>query len=489
MSGVFESCLRGLLRPTVINAATMMLREAAPGVVKSYDAAVSVVLDGLAAGLANPAKRGSITVFVAKSGVACSLADIGSLLNPGVTPPAVAAGNHLLDLLFGDRVGAIANQIGRSSGVKSSSAYILLSLTASAATGELSRRLNHERISAARMVRLLDDQQPATLSLARLRRPSAAPVDGSSGTGRTGRPAAATRSAAGVTRAMALWTIMLSLASVLGFVLLNAIVAGPAVVAGVPGPVARVETASVQTGPVPSGATPAEMDARRWPMPAPSSSALASTLPVKLEGPQHAGDEITAPEPRPSPAAPSVRTTATASADQARSMIRPVDAEPVAEGRIALNSLAVTSLTVRAAEAAGGVEASVEDRLIAYIEEAAAADATRWFDFDGIKFKAGSAALTEGSSGQIELLVEILAAFPQVGLVIGGHTDDQGNPGHNKTLSEGRARAVVAALVKRGVPPPRLKASGFGAERPIADNATAVGRARNRRIAVAVSSK
>jgi len=65
---------------------------------------------------------------------------------------------------------------------------------------------------------------------------------------------------------------------------------------------------------------------------------------------------------------------------------------------------------------------------------------------------------------------------------VGGHTDNSGNAALNQQLSEKRARAVMDALVKKGVPANRLAARGFGADHPIGDNATEEGRAKNRRI-------
>jgi len=65
---------------------------------------------------------------------------------------------------------------------------------------------------------------------------------------------------------------------------------------------------------------------------------------------------------------------------------------------------------------------------------------------------------------------------------IEGHTDSTGAKAVNQTLSQQRATAVVAWLVKNGIGPTRLAAAGFGDTQPIADNATEQGRARNRRV-------
>jgi len=77
---------------------------------------------------------------------------------------------------------------------------------------------------------------------------------------------------------------------------------------------------------------------------------------------------------------------------------------------------------------------------------------------------------------------------PNVTITVSGHTDNSGTAEANQKLSEQRAQAVVDYLVKAGVTSSKLKAAGFGQEKPIADNDTAEGRAKNRRIEFSVSS-
>jgi outer membrane protein OmpA-like peptidoglycan-associated protein len=76
----------------------------------------------------------------------------------------------------------------------------------------------------------------------------------------------------------------------------------------------------------------------------------------------------------------------------------------------------------------------------------------------------------------------MLAAQGQLRLAIEGHTDNAGSAAANKPLSQQRAQAVVTALTARGIAGARLTAAGFGSEKPIADNATEAGRAKNRRV-------
>jgi len=99
-----------------------------------------------------------------------------------------------------------------------------------------------------------------------------------------------------------------------------------------------------------------------------------------------------------------------------------------------------------------------------------------------VQFESGSAVLTlEGTA----VLDEMAAAIAQVGmpsLDIIGHTDAAGDRQANILLSMARADAVKAHLGRRGIEPGRMIVSGRGPDQPAADNATATGRARNRRI-------
>ena len=77
---------------------------------------------------------------------------------------------------------------------------------------------------------------------------------------------------------------------------------------------------------------------------------------------------------------------------------------------------------------------------------------------------------------------KLLQADPALRLGVEGHTDNAGTPAHNQTLSEARAREVVRLITSQGIAAARLQAAGFGQSRPLADNATEAGRAKNRRV-------
>lgn len=101
-----------------------------------------------------------------------------------------------------------------------------------------------------------------------------------------------------------------------------------------------------------------------------------------------------------------------------------------------------------------------------------------------INFLSGSTDLGPRSQRAINALASILARCTGAGLAVelGGHTDNTGSG--NYELSAARALAVAEAMIARGVARDAISAVGFGASKPIADNATEEGRAANRRTTV-----
>lgn len=105
-----------------------------------------------------------------------------------------------------------------------------------------------------------------------------------------------------------------------------------------------------------------------------------------------------------------------------------------------------------------------------------------------VEFEPASAKLTEKGKSVLNGLLPVLKQMNVSGksFEIIGHTDAQGNQAANLRLSSDRAEAVKAYLVNGGIPAEKLTTMGAGANRPIADNSTEEGRARNRRIEVRV---
>lgn len=99
-----------------------------------------------------------------------------------------------------------------------------------------------------------------------------------------------------------------------------------------------------------------------------------------------------------------------------------------------------------------------------------------------IFFESGSDKLQSNSKTQLDDLSDILKKYLEANLVIEGHTDNTGDAEKNVTLSQKRCESVKTYLISKGVDVNRLSATGFGQTRPIDDNATAAGRAKNRRV-------
>jgi len=137
-----------------------------------------------------------------------------------------------------------------------------------------------------------------------------------------------------------------------------------------------------------------------------------------------------------------------------------------------------------------GMAKGVESGLIGFLESDKPVDKTTWFNFDRVTFQSGGATIDAAKSNeQLNNLAEIMKAYPAVRLKIGGYTDSTGKAESNQKLSQERAEAVVAELVTKGVTADRLEAEGYGAQHPVASNATEEGRAKNRRMALRVLSK
>lgn len=135
-------------------------------------------------------------------------------------------------------------------------------------------------------------------------------------------------------------------------------------------------------------------------------------------------------------------------------------------------------------------EFGVERKLISFVEDKSKpVDKTTWFSFDRLEFETGGTVLKPSSQEQLKNIAEILKAYPNVQLKIGGYTDNTGNAQTNLKLSQQRADNTMAALVKLGINKSKLTAEGYGSQHPIADNATEEGRQKNRRIDLRVTNK
>lgn len=137
-------------------------------------------------------------------------------------------------------------------------------------------------------------------------------------------------------------------------------------------------------------------------------------------------------------------------------------------------------------------QGGLEGQIVAYLQsgkydkddEASLKD--KWYTFDNVNFKMGSATeLEDGSQTQLDNLVAILKAFPNAKIKVGGYTDKTGDAAKNKELSQQRANFIKEALSKAGVGSQVLSAEGYGSEfATVAAQASDEERAVDRKMAI-----
>lgn len=172
----------------------------------------------------------------------------------------------------------------------------------------------------------------------------------------------------------------------------------------------------------------------------------------------------------------------------------PVADNGTAEGRAKNRRIAFTLPGLAAApEESGGAEGDGEGEGESLVAQGQSGDPTEVcvarldaiLSENTIEFAAGSAEITPESAPIVSAIAGVLRGCPDAALEVGGHTDSSGSDGGNLALSQARAEAVLAAVKRQDLPLPGLTAKGYGEADPVADNATAEGRAQNRRIAFA----
>ena len=122
-------------------------------------------------------------------------------------------------------------------------------------------------------------------------------------------------------------------------------------------------------------------------------------------------------------------------------------------------------------------------------QEVAASEMFEAINKDGfialyINFETGKSEIKPESAPIIEQIAEMLKQNPDLKISIEGHTDNVGAATSNQTLSESRAKSVMTALVSKEIAASRLKSKGWGQTKPIADNNTDEGKAKNRRVEI-----
>ena len=100
----------------------------------------------------------------------------------------------------------------------------------------------------------------------------------------------------------------------------------------------------------------------------------------------------------------------------------------------------------------------------------------------GIYFETGKTTLLPTSTAALGEIVSVLKDYPDVKIEVGGHTDTVGERNANIDLSKGRAEAVRQYFVTHGIQDSRVTSMGYGPDKPVADNKTKAGKAKNRRV-------
>jgi K(+)-stimulated pyrophosphate-energized sodium pump len=121
------------------------------------------------------------------------------------------------------------------------------------------------------------------------------------------------------------------------------------------------------------------------------------------------------------------------------------------------------------------------------LEDAKILDENRWYTIENLYFQTGSSDLKPGSEAQLNNLAEILNAYPNAKIKLGGYTDNVGSEEGNLRLSNLRAQAAKLKLLEMGISADRIEAEGYGAQLPVCEaNDTDECKAQNRRIDVRV---
>jgi outer membrane protein OmpA-like peptidoglycan-associated protein len=133
----------------------------------------------------------------------------------------------------------------------------------------------------------------------------------------------------------------------------------------------------------------------------------------------------------------------------------------------------------------------IEDLLVSFLQDANAKPGNdNWFDFSDLNFKFGTSEIEPSSRKEVDNISEILKAFPNAKIKIGGYTDKVGDEAANKKLSGERASAVAAALKDLGVGGQIEGSEGYGSEfAKFPASASEEDRIKDRRVSVSVRSK
>lgn len=128
------------------------------------------------------------------------------------------------------------------------------------------------------------------------------------------------------------------------------------------------------------------------------------------------------------------------------------------------------------------------DELSAFMAAGVETNLPKHFRFEKLTFATGTTAVAPGSELELNKIANVMKQYPNSKARLEGFTDNVGSAQANRTLSAKRANAVKDQLIARGIEENRIQTVGLGEENPIGNNATAKGRAMNRRIEFVITN-
>ena len=398
--------IKGQLGSALVSQAASQLGESEAGISKAVSGLLPVIVGGLANNSDNPAVLDSVSN-------ASSQGVLGNLLDTASNNSMVSG---LLSSIFGDKLSGIINTIATYAGISNNSSSSLLNLVTGATVGSVGKYAAENNLDKSGISSLLNDQKgvvstllPAGLSLASLNVGDWAKGYKFDNDNDTIAPTPHEEPKVEVTRSVA------------------------------------------DGGTFPNNPTPSEGGSIwKWLLPLLLLIAAGYFLWKQCEK-----KETTTTTTASGDSLNTVNDTMSTQNDTTTMTTTKVDED------IDLNGMALK-----------GYKGGLEDQMITFLKSdgyknAANDDALkdRWYDFDHVNFKIGSAnALEAGSEGQLQNLVAILKAYPDAKIKIGGYTDKTGDEAKNKKLSSDRAHFIKDWLGKQGIGTQVIAADGYGSE-------------------------
>jgi OmpA-OmpF porin, OOP family len=443
MGNLLDS-LKGLASNELVSAASKSLGESEGGIGKAIGAILPSILGGVMN--SNSGSHSVLSDLLTKAGGNNNMIGdlIGGITSGKTDSPAMSIGGGLLKSLFGDKVAGIANLISNFAGIKSGSSQSLLGIGGSLIASFLGKKMLGEGLNFGGIMNWLSGQKNEIESAI----PSGFSTLLSGAGSVANKAAAATSHAAGhVTGAL-------------------------------------------------GGDDDSKGGGMKWLLPVILLGLLGAFLWYWLQGSKedHSGGTGHATEMHDADAnhdhgdAAHQEVSATAETPAVAAGSLNADGDWVATHGAAKKIKLKNGVEIDA------YEGFLEDKLVKFIDDAAAVPGDKaWLNFEELLFETGKSTLKPGGEKQIANAVEILKAYPNLKVKVGGYTDNQGDSVKNETLSDARAKTVYNKLISSGAAKTSFDAEepfdGYGQRHPVADNNTPEGRAQNRRISFGIRAK